>query len=306
MKLTDPDPPPELAGYFAALTSMTPSAEPGDWIARTRRVVRSSAAPRITAAVTKSARKSAEQLAAFMRGTSAENLDEAWIAARADEIAARQLNPQYWTQFLAYDVRGYGCTPTAQDHPAPPPYAYRDESNLPTLPTYAITDTNFTGMSYTGETINGRFRDTRLEWATWFFQRPANSAAGEPAPMLLNIQGALVVSASNRTSRPMLSLCVHIDIGNQTFIEGWAVVPTTKSPNGTYWSYERPEFMWQEEFTIYPRNIWLPISIEKPLDPNDKIGIRVSPRPMRGSGYNNNTRVETSFLPDLRLYRAST
>lgn len=208
MKVTEQNIPPELAALYAAVASQMQIDPSGTGTVRTRRAA--------TSTHSKRRHKGGASvfdpiINALMNALGMKMGDEArglMLQDQRDKIRRGNFDLQYWIPCDQVAEAYLQSTPSWIENTNPPPYAYRDPLNRPSIPTYSDGGATSAPCLYNGQTSGEIYRDTLLRWVrrTHELIRPHSDDPLDHAIIKLAISQQ--VSASTRGVRTAFSCAV--------------------------------------------------------------------------------------------------
>ncbi len=315
MKINDQDIPPELREIYDQLVTDQESNDDGQTIIRqSHRSRRTRAAPKrepldngVKAALIYIANRMD-----LKRGTP-EYQD--FIGGQTNKINQGQWDTTYWKKAKKLEIKYFSESPESTPDPGPPPYAYRDSENLPSIPEYISGEESSGPARYQGQTIAGYFKDVTLVWARIIYSIKHRKTKGNYEPALLSWNTSITINTDQRASRPMLSLVMRSymtdessDSLNTTANPVIEIPPSAPAAergcNSMYWRYEipgsGPPFFSDVQLRSIVKNMQSISTIEVAVNQTRAV-ICAAPRPMFGRGFNNCQSVSTSIdtLPEI-------
>lgn len=295
MKLTATNVPPELAEEFARLVSINTAPPNGQTTGRTRRAVKRPGRKKRASATLADAYALANELAAYFRISTTKTTGQHWIVARAAAIYTGKVEPEWWEYAIEHSTGTVYAEISSIENLNPSPYAYRDPDNRPTIPTYTALDETDEAPRYEGSTTGDLYSDTYLSWRYKHWSIPEANAKGKKPPVWIVVTGSLVVAASNRGSRPMFSLMLRATRGDFADTAELDYLPTDQAAKSYFWRYVVPDTPPPYFSATKPRRIVARVKGGPGPFYEPDVGIQISPRPMMGRGYNNNTAVTVTW-----------
>lgn len=302
MKLTEQNIPTELAAAYAKLVSSTPGATPESTLSRTRRAAKN---PRRRKANTTYGYLRERMLADILKLW---RIDPATLEGRNRRYAINSLlrsgtfGAPYFIPATVLTGKILQSEPTSTPDPSPPPYSYRESSNLPTLIEYPDGATSNGQIVTHGFTSGSYFADSLLKWSHAIYDLTESPVASVPFNGIIDHIGAVTIEASNRGSRPMLSVLSRVNRGEQASPPLQSLAPPIMSALSDYWRYKFPASNPPYMHLEYARRVarYLPANI---LDSSGSaLSIAFALRPMLGRGFNNNTSISTRWRGNSTLW----
>jgi hypothetical protein len=146
------------------------------------------------------------------------------------------------------------------------------------------------------------FTDDVWRWRRDLFIRNETCIEKCPDAVFLDIRGTLTVNASNRASRPMLSLATSL----QNSPESTALAVDDPAPLVNcwkhYWRYDLPVVSPPYWHGSVQRRIMQALGGDRASKSNPLVVCRTAPSPMLGRGFNNNTYVNITWAGNAVLY----
>lgn len=317
MKITSQNIPVDLQGLYDSLISTNKTGAHAGTRTRTRRGAGISPSKKQVKTVYNDITAAVEELIVRLgtpRGA-AEFTKKVLDEKRA--INAGIFNPAYWIKCDIIATDYLSNAPSSTANATPPPYAYRDSNNMPSLPVYGSGSAASAPARYAGATASGLFCDTLLVWSRTVYNLQTPIAQDMREPAIVTYDGTLTVAANYRGSRPMLSLvlrCYLTDAtgaaltttDNPVLAVPPASPPTVRGCNSFYWRYIIPATVAPFFNTVRLRKILrdlAKISTVGAAGDMTKAVIMTAPRPMFGRGFNNNTAINSSLAGTPDIYQ---
>lgn len=317
MKITNQAVPPELDTLYKTLVSTNTTGPGAGTQARTRTGATISPAKKRKPDDTNNIRPAVEKLIAYLHTRQNPPPYIPTVYEEIENIANGIFNPDFWVKCEEISNKFYKSTPTNAFDPNPPPYAYRDEFNLPTRPTYTTGIFDASPARYAGQTTAGFFYDSYLVWQTTLFilKNPISNDTDEPAILFWN--PTITINTDHRGSRPMLSVLMRSWIERVGSPELTTLdTPTyktyppgqqkTRQVKSLYWRYvvpvTAPPFFSLSQPRRIIQNLLKAASIGTEQD-MQRARVVSAPRPVFGRGFNNNTTIQTSVTNKPRIYQ---
>lgn len=232
----------------------------------------------------------------------------AFIYDESRRLILGVFNENWWQPIPRIASKTLISNPTSAPDGDPPPYDYREADRLPTIATYPDGSASTGKAAYAGAMNGIYFKDTFLKWRRLTYQFSNPKAPASEMPMVMSWLARIDIAASNRASKPMLSLQLQAYHGNAAI--GFAVslaAPVTKRTN-YYWRFAIPPSVPPYYNAYQVRRITRALNGRIKSDgttPDTSITLTASPRPMLGRGYNNNDTVSTVVTGDPAIYSFS-
>lgn len=222
------------------------------------------------------------------------------------ELKNGVFNPKHWQACEQLDQTHLQNVPTTGPDLLARSYAYPLAEKKRTLASYG-NGTESTGPPrYSGNILQGEFRDTLLVWSRTTFEliNPIKEKAVEPT--FIEVTGTIRAYADRRGSRPMLSWVSRTWLTADESSYLTTTVPPTNKPWSWYYRYKVPH----TEAPFY-ESVDLKHAIRTMMQPKHmeagvtmyKAVVMIAPRPMYGRGFNNNDTVTTQFLHDIKIWQ---
>lgn len=231
-----------------------------------------------------------------------------FVNAQIRELILGIYNAQYWEKLTPDSALTYESNPISVVDTSPPPYAYRDPLNQPTLPSYAVGTLTGAAPGYAGHTSASIYSDDYLRWRRMVFTLE-NIKDPKPARWLLMRWDVRIdVNTNTRGSRPMFALNILSQICNLTASACDSPMPPLLKKTSLYWRFKIPPSSAPFYNTYQVRKISKPltrITKNSGIGEPQKLLIDASNRPMSGRGYNNNTQVTTTMNSDPEIFQIS-
>jgi hypothetical protein len=304
MKYTDQNIPPELRGHYKRLISNSSATMPSSGHARTRRAARMSQQRDRTSADEWAA--VAAQVYEEIKGIPGVDTKRRFISEEKNRLRRGIFDPVYWVQLGTNNRQYLSSTPDNAPDQNPPPYAYRDPENLPSLVTYPDGTPDIEPIRTSGATINGRWHDLQMVWSKVSYPLIKNGQRPAKLPLCWVTKGTMTIDADTRASRPMLSVIAKAILTDQDYPGGDTNQPPAHPMISLYWLYKVPDTSPPYYHATVPiaRKAVLNKHIDAPpgIVPA-RIIMLTAARPMLGIGYNNNTSVTTSYAEAGAIYQ---
>jgi hypothetical protein len=304
MKYTDQNIPPHLHDHYRRLISNSSATMPSNGHARTRRAARMSQQKDRTKADDWAA--VAAQAYEEIKGIPGIDTKRRFISEEKNRLRAGIFDPVYWVQLEVNNRQYLTSTPENIPDPNPPPYAYRDPENLPSIVTYPDGTPDAEPIRTSGATIDGRWHDLEMVWSKVSYQLIKNGQRPAQLPLCWTTKGTMTIDADTRASRPMLSVIAKAILTDQDYPGGDTNQPPTHPMISLYWLFKVPDTSPPYYHATIPiaRKAVLNKHIDAPpgIEPA-RIIMLTAARPMLGIGYNNNTSVTTSYAELGQIYQ---
>lgn len=298
MKLKNKNVPPELQTVYNQLVNVNTAAPGGIQNARTSRLTKKPQKRKNKNAMLDAIKSAVDQLISFKRS------DPNWIEPlnfrqqQIDNLRNRYFDPEYWAEQTAVVTTALEVIPTFTAFTGPRVYSYPDETNQPTKAVYANGSETTGAPTHTGQTIGDTYRDTYLRWNRYVVTLDTGYYKDTPEPMFLTIDGQIDAQANYRPSRAMLSTVWQMWNVTATSAKLTTTEPPTVKPITNLYRYKTlhggpPYFsltmpiQYMYDMRGYPKREENGL-IEKAV-------ILLSPMPMMGKRYNNNTTLTTTL-----------
>lgn len=229
----------------------------------------------------------------------------AFVFARMDEFSRGIVNPAYFRLCKVHTAQTLESIPTSVADPAPPPYGYRTESFMPSIPTYPDGAVTTSPVGYSGAKSGGLFVDQFLRWRKIRFNSKINSKPDQAKRALYQHVAVISVAASSRGCRPAFSynlVAHHLKSGSPALL---STKPPLSKVSGLYWRFHPPIGGPPYYAATLARDILKPFSsISTDDGTGSNIGylVNIANRPMMGRAYNNNDYVTSTFDQDPKIW----
>lgn len=314
VKIIDQGVPGELRARYDELISPTDRKLTVQTKVRTRKAVKKTKTKRQRTNVTRGAiyARTVQGLAYSFGRTDDTPENRAWRADRLAELLAGVVNLDYWKYVYPTDKAAFACYPTYYNDPNPKPYQYRTPDNLPTIAVYSAGDlasyydedeeeTIVPPLNYAGSTEAGRFKDDALVWHVYSFATPIPAGPPDQYPILISPTLNITATCDRRGSRPMFSYIWKFHaLDAEPAVTEYSAHPLAGWKQA-YYRYKPPLGVAPYYYSSKARH-----DLIVPFRGNEQTLktwylLRLSLRPMRGQGFNNNTQVGTTATADVRL-----
>lgn len=300
VKLTAQSVPPEHAATLAQYLSPNLANAPGKVQARTRQKVKKKPYKKRAQRLAKTLRDLIKKMAYAYAEQNQIPYSPAWERARLDEAKRALFLYPYWLRMIHESTNYHTNSPTTATDPAPPPYAYRDPLNLPTLPTYSDGTITSGPAAYHGEKIAGQFHDSTWTWRTDHYTTPRPTGAAYNSHAAIKIEENITITASHRPSRPMASLMVRLRVApaDNDYLSG---ANPPRALSDSLYSRYKPKITPPPYYSTTIQSTYL-TAIKARTDGTPPAmlthaALTTAPRPMFGRGFNNNTSITTTAQP---------
>lgn len=195
--------------------------------------------------------------------------------------------------------------PSSIPDPSPPPYGFRTNQFLPTIPTYPDGSSTSSQPGYYGEKVSLRFEDKWLRWRKLIFKAWAFVFPEGLDRVLMVWDCTIGIDTAARGSRPMVSLNLTAYQGALAAPAITSTTPPIQKKTNLYWRFPVPPSASPFYHSYQVRRVVKPMSrITKNSGsaPFKYFVLDGSNRPMMGRGYNNNNTVQTSLSGDPVLW----
>jgi hypothetical protein len=294
VKITSPNPPPELVAWYATILSFTPHGAGLDLGARTRRAATAKLKRPNMRPAHKAIRNAAERIARKKGLVKDKAATTRFVSALTAAIKIGDFDPELWQTILPRSEVYITATADSVIDPDPGPYAYRDDDNLPSIPTYHDGEADAGPARYHGATTTGIFRDDSLTWHRIVYDLYDQLDAANTTPTYLRLTGTIHATADKRGARPMLSFLIDFDYKKWSDIADFDPTPPLHDNLSDYWRFEVPTGAPPYYDVTQPFAMTLamrPTPAELATGPIYSVAVSILPRPLYGRGYNNNTEV---------------
>lgn len=212
---------------------------------------------------------------------------------------------KYFTRCKLQSAVTLESIPTSVPDPNPPPYGFRTNQFLPTIPTYPDGSSTSDPPGYYGEKVALRFEDKWLRWKKWIFKAWAFSFPEGAERVLLIWDCTISINTAARGSRPMVSLNLKTYQGGITAPAIASTTPPIQKKTNLYWRFPPPPSGSPFYHSSQVRRVVKPMARlvkNSGAAPFKYFILDGSNRPMMGRGYNNNNTVQTSLTGDPVLW----
>lgn len=229
----------------------------------------------------------------------------AFVLALIKQIILGNFDPNYFDEVIPDSVTWLKSSPYSILDPNPPPYGYRTQLFLPTVPTYPDGTVQSGVPGFFGEKEIDVFKDRWLKWPKLIFKPGVMTEPDALARMVMFWATDITITTSSRGSRPMLSLngvCRMCDAIASTLA---STKPPIEKITQFYWRFKMPPGGPPFYNATTGRRIVKPLATfarYEGIPPFAALVLNVSNRPMMGRGFNNNDTVETSFSDLPKIY----
>ncbi len=221
------------------------------------------------------------------------------------DLKSAIFNTRYWETLEVDPSVILSNQPTSVPRILNKPYAYRDPTNLPSVPTYSAgTPSDFPLVSR-GSTKSGYYSDDFLSWALYTARVSDEQSMENFVPVFWKITSDIYSSASTRGSRPMLSAITKVQrclVGEPPTYD---TTPPTTAPRYINVRYQpnpaSPPF-WHGEGQIQAVITAAEALRNATSNMFDIITLKLAPAPMFGKYFNNNTWMETEMEPNVEAF----
>ena len=236
-----------------------------------------------------------------------EHLDyNAAYLASLNELKDGYFNPAHWRACDQIDQIHLKNVPTSGPDPLDRSYAYPDPARVRTLATYGAGEETTGPPRYSGNTLDGHFKDGLLVWSRTTFSLVNKIEPKQIEPTFIEVTGSIRAYANRRGSRPMLSWV------SRTYLTGpdsgylvTTVAPVMK-PWSWYYRYKVPNTQAPFYNAVELKRAIRTMTQHKYMEPDttlEKAVVMLAPRPMFGRGFNNNDSVTTQFNADIKIWQ---
>jgi hypothetical protein len=305
-KFTDQEVPPELVALYDRLISNGKAGAFANNSCHVRKAAKKPKRPRKTPYVV---RRLSAMVDILCDRLGLEPDSTAWRARHYVELSKLLdgvIDSDLWMACGILESVPLEASPENLPDPSPPPYAYRDVGNLPSLTTYVDGETGEGVPTYEGAHVGGYFEDTFWRWQRKVYAliEPITN----PNDAAAFFYGGLdfQVDADARASKPMFSAMAKPILARI----GEGILETVDAPRvgavSLYWRYKIPDSDAPYFFKEYSRRVMiLPRLTPKAgdSDPFTRAVLTIGPRPMFGRGFNNNQSVSVQMEEGIQLYQ---
>lgn len=307
MKITGQNVPPEMAAAYAAVITTVPTATVGLKITKQAKAVTLLKRRAKVNKMLESCKRAVKLLVKYKESQGGWTKPTNFEATQAQAIYSGVFDPEYWIECSQQSVATLENVPTFTAYTGPRPYSYPDPNNQPTKAIYG-NGTNSTGNPYhTGQTIGNTYRDTLLKWKRFVFDLQNSDFKGGDEPLFLSLKTTITANASNRGSRAMLSLILQWWLVEQGSYKETTTEPPTEKPVSELWRYLQPITDPPYFAELINRRFLKDMrmkSREMGANALTRAVVIVSPMPMMGKRFNNNTSVQTEVsITEIKLFQ---
>jgi probable HAF family extracellular repeat protein len=223
---------------------------------------------------------------------------EAFIYAEKQRLQNGIFAPEYWYEckVLSSDHYRSDNAPTPNNNPRP--YAYRVPENLPTLTTYGTGVLDAAPSRSSGHTVAGYWQDDFWVWQRDIFELP-DTRSKESLPMIFwSLSTSISATANMRGSRPMYSILMKSNIVAAASPLLTDLSAPRRPASSFYWRYVLPTAAAPYYAQSQSRKIAACLTRRAKFEAGADLSrcvLKFGVRPMLGSGFNNNTQVDTAF-----------
>jgi hypothetical protein len=223
-----------------------------------------------------------------------------------NELRDGYFNRAYWSRCDLVSEDFLSNVPTLGVDPHHRSYAYPDPDNARTYAVYGEGVPAEAPPRYSGNTLEGEFRDSLLVWrrANYELLNPCTFGAVEPT--FIEVNGSITAFADQRGSRPMLSWVAK----TWNVAEDSARRTTTEPPTVKKWSWYYRYKLPRASFPYYEKSDLKQAvrTMRQPKHEEDSgtlthSVVLTAPRPMYGRGFNNNTAVTTQLDLNVNIWQ---
>lgn len=317
MKITNQNVPPDMQQRYDALISSDTAGAGAGTRARTRRGARIRPGKQRTKTNYADITEAVKILFRRLGYKDTQGGFSALVRAEKKAIGKGIWNPTHWQKCPIITTDYLANIPASVQDMNPPPYAYRDPANMPTIPAYSDGTAAAAPARYTGATSAGLFSDTLLVWTRTTYRLLHNINPDLKEPLITAYQPTITVAANVRGSRAMLSVILRLFLGtdsspalttiaNPVLAKPPGSPPETKGPNALFWRYVLPSTVppyWNELKLRQVIGNFAPRATRQGAAPYTRAVALSCPRPLFGRGFNNNTAVSMQLSNAPSLYQ---
>lgn len=304
MKYTGQDIPPELLSAYKELISNASATMPIDGTARTRQGARMSQQRDRTKA--DRWQWAAEKVYEQIKGLKDVDTGSGFISEEKNRLRNGIFNTAYWIPANILTPEYLKATASNTTDPTPPPYDYRNPANKPSIVTYPDGTLDSAPMSASGATVGDQWNDNSLTWRRTTSYLMTNGTKPAELPIIWATEGTMTVDASDRPSRPMLSLKVKAFLSDIESTLTSPISPPLDPAISLYWPYEIPPSVapfYHAQIPIIRKEVLNGSIIDTSTTLPERLTVLTAPFPMQGKGYNNNTSVTTSYTDQEYIFQ---
>jgi hypothetical protein len=169
MKITGQTIPPEFADAYSNLVSTNSSGAGAGTRARTRRGARVPPSKKRKPDSLTDFEPAALALINYLISIGTAHASIPKKTAIVSDLKKGIFDPKYWKKCQVVSTSYLGSAPTSVPDTNPPPYAYRDDLNQPTEPTYSQGLPDVAPARYSGHSSGTFFSDDLLVWSATIF-----------------------------------------------------------------------------------------------------------------------------------------
>ena len=305
MKIVGQNIPPQLAAEYAKLITNKPANQTGTIVARTTKKTHQPARIKKPKQSTTAIESAVDELIKFLRTKKDWVEPKNFKQTQISELKKGVFSGSYWHLCTMDSEVVYISMAIWSPFVQARSYAYPDLTNIPSGAIYPAGTISAKPLTYAGSTKNNTFSDDHLKWARQIYTLKNKTNLTNKEPIFIQITGQIDASANMRAARAMVSIIFK----HWLVIDGAPIITSTAAPVdkpvSIYYRYKTPR-------GIAPySNISAQIKGQKSIrskkheDASDctKCVIMVAPMPMMGHRYNNNTSVNSSFTPTVKLWQ---
>lgn len=298
MKINTQTIPPELAAAYAKLVSRKPTLSGPAFIARTKAAAHKPMRKKGKSGHIISIEKAVDFLVAYITSVNKKAPPTGFRAQQIYNLRHGIFEPHYWKKCIVSSDVVLENVPTNFDYTGPRNYAYPDPSNLPSIAIYGAGTLATGDASYVGATQTGRFNDLLLKWRRIIFELNNEFIYASEEPIFVVIEGTITASADQRPSRAMLSTITKSWLLTDAHASLHDTEPPVVKARSHIYRYITPRGVSPYFYKVQPIRLIHSIRSKKG---DDKTGVMtsakllLSPMPMHGYKFNNNTAVQSSI-----------
>lgn len=230
---------------------------------------------------------------------------EYFIFSLVRELVAGVVNPAYFRKCKIESAKTLESICTSSPDPDPPPYGFRTELFMPTVPVYPNGTETTETRGFAGQKVGLFFEDTFLRWRKIKYKSKNINAPDLLDRVLMKWDVTVTASTSARGSRPMFSLNIFGVWARAGAAEFTTNEPPIMKRTLLYWRFKIPASAPPYYNASQVRRIMKPfkrIAKKQGTGMPLNLFLNAANRPMMGRGFNNNNTVFTSFNTDPELW----
>lgn len=221
------------------------------------------------------------------------------------DLVMGQIPAKYFRKCKVESAITLESQPTYTADLNPPPYGFRTQNFMPSVPAYPNGNQVAGDPSYTGQKVGTLFADVAWRWRKIVYKANAVKLDKGEERVLMRWDVRIDIAAAARGSRPMVSLNLHAALSTDTGGALSSTEPPLMNKTTFYWRWKVPPSSPPYYNSFQVRREVKPLArILKKTGTGlyTRYVVNAGNRPMMGRGFNNNDFVNTAMTGDPELW----